>query len=218
MQTADIDAEIDLTFHQPFSYVLAGPSASGKSFYLIHLIRSNLISPKPTKIYWYSGSKNNLLPNNIIHCSDLKSIGETSYPPLSLIVLDDLAEQQFNLIEVARLFSHRSHHEQISVVLITQNLYQPGKYTRSITLNAKYIQIFKSPRDISSISILNRQLFPAYPKFLSLAYEDATHDKPNSYLLIDLTQQTKDSQRVKTNILSDIITVYQPAGHSTVNR
>jgi len=211
MQPDDIQAEIDLTLHQPMCYIISGPTFSGKSFFLMNLLRSNLISPKPAKIYWYSGSKNNLLPDNIIHCTDLKSIGETIYPPFSLIVLDDLAEQQFNLIEVARLFSHRSHHEQISVILITQNLYQPGKYTRSITLNAKYIQIFKSPRDISSVSILNRQLFPAYPKFLSLAYEDATRDKPNSYLLIDLTQETKDSQRVKTNILSDITTVYQPA-------
>jgi len=38
--------------------------------------------------------------------------------------------------------------------------------------------------------------------FLIEAFQDATHDKPHSYLFIDFTQQCPDEIRVRTDIFN----------------
>ena len=40
-----------------------------------------------------------------------------------------------------------SHHRNISVILITQNLFHQANYCRTISLNAKYIVLLKNARN-----------------------------------------------------------------------
>ena len=65
----------------------------------------------------------------------------------SLVVLDDLMSQCSNNQRVADLFTHGLHHSGISVVYLTQNLFPPGKLSRTISLNSHYFVIFRNPRD-----------------------------------------------------------------------
>ena len=64
----------------------------------------------------------------------------------SLIVLDDLMDSAYST-KVIELFTKGSHHGKISLVLITQNLFHQGLSSRDISLNSKYIVVFKNPRD-----------------------------------------------------------------------
>jgi len=62
--------------------------------------------------------------------------------------------------KVSELFSKGSHHRDISLILITQNLFHQGPSSRDIYLNRKYIVVFKNPRDKTQIVYLAQQLYP----------------------------------------------------------
>ena len=78
-------------------------------------------------------------------------------------------------------------------------IFNKGPNTRTISLNAHYIIMFKNPRDRSQISFLARQMYPKKSKFLEDAYDDATQN-PHSYLIMDLKQSTHEDLRVQTAI------------------
>ena len=83
---------------------------------------------------------------------------------------------------------------------LTQNLFPPGKQSRTISLNSHYIIVFKHPIDLLGISTLACQMYPNNTNFLVQSFQDATK-KPNGYLLLDLHQHTPENMRLRTNIL-----------------
>jgi hypothetical protein len=101
--------------------------------------------------------------------------------------------------EVLDMFTKGSHHLNFSVILLTQNIFNKGPNTRTISLNAHYIIMFKNPRDRSQISFLARQMYPKRSKFLEDAYDDATQNQ-HSYLIMDLKHSTHEYLRVQTAI------------------
>lgn len=127
-----------------------------------------------------------------------------------LIILDDLMSESSNKT-VVDIFTKYSHHKNLSVIYLTQNLFHQGRGQRDISLNAHYIVVFKNPRDKAQIQHFGRQLYPENSKFIQEAYNDAT-SKPHGYLLIDLKQQTEETCRVRSCIFPDdeINYVYVP--------
>ena len=83
---------------------------------------------------------------------------------------------------VENLFT-TGRHLNLSVMFVSQNLFYTGKKCRTISLNSTYIMVFRNPRDQSQIRHLACQMFPSKPKFLQVAYEDATKD-PCRYLFL----------------------------------
>ena len=61
---------------------------------------------------------------------------------------------------IADLFTKESHHRNLSVIYIVQNIFHQGKEMRNISLNAHCIVLFKSPKERQQISILARQVNP----------------------------------------------------------
>lgn len=118
-----------------------------------------------------------------------------------LIIIDDLMRESSNGI-IVDLFTKGSHHKNISVMFLTQNIFHQGSGQRDISLNANYIVVFKNPRDRAQIQHLARQVFPENPKFLVEAYHDASA-RPHGYLLLDLKQSTPDDYRFRTGIFPD---------------
>ena len=102
--------------------------------------------------------------------------------------------------EMVNLFTTDSHHANISVFLITQNLFSQGRYARTISLNCQYLIVLNNPRDRAQIYSLARQMFPANPNFLIECYQDATSQK-YGYLFLDLSQSTDNKFRIQSKIL-----------------
>ena len=98
------------------------------------------------------------------------------------------------------MFTKGSHRRGISVMYLTQNLFPPGKQSRTISLNSHYMIVFKNPRDSLGISTLACQMFPNNFNYLLESFQDAT-SKPHGYLLMDLHQLTPENMRLRTNIL-----------------
>jgi hypothetical protein len=105
----------------------------------------------------------------------------------TLIVLDDLMDTAYST-QVSQLFTKGSHHRNISLGLITQILFHQGPASRDISLNSKYIVVFRNPR-------VNNSSFHKI-------YLDDCKD-PHSYLFLDFTQSINSLLRFTTKIFSD---------------
>lgn len=189
-----------------FALCIAGPSKSGKTSFCVQLLNnSNRIIDKTfNKIYWILGDSN-AIPNGLnVHVKFIIGIPDeftnTSGEPYLYVLDDSMFETQSK--SVANLFTRGCHHQNISVIFITQNIFHQGKYARDISLNCSHLCIMNNPRDRSQFQYLARQLFPENPKELVRIYKEVTQDKPYSYLFIDLNQSTHNVFRFRTDIFN----------------
>ena len=145
---------------------------------------------------WQNGYRE--LGEKIEFREGLPQTGDYANDPRSkLVIVDDLMRESSAGGAIVDLFTKASHHNNLSVIFITQNLFHQGKGQRDISLNAQYIVIFRNLRDRAQITHLSRQLCPEDPRFLQEAYWDATSEA-YGYLLLDLKQSTLDNCRFRT--------------------
>ena len=124
-----------------------------------------------------------------------------------LVILDDLMDTQDRRIE--QFFTRSCHHRNTSCIYIVQNMFSQGKGHRCCSLNAQYMIVFKSPRDVSQIRVLEQQMFPGKKNFLVESYHDAC-EQPYCYLFLDLKPDTPSNLRVHGRILDESQDVYIP--------
>lgn len=91
-----------------------------------------------------------------------------------LLVMDDLMTEGGNEKEVLDLFTKHSHHRNITVLYLCQDMFPPGKYAKSISRNAHYVVAFKNPRDQLGLKNLLLQAFPMTWQDIMQVYSEAT--------------------------------------------
>lgn len=119
-----------------------------------------------------------------------------------VLVLDDLMSESTSKDAMVNIITKGCHHHNISTLFLVQNLFPPGKHSRTISLNTHYIITFKHPRDSLGVSILARQAFPNAIKYVMESFEDATK-QPYGYLVFDLHPSTSEKVRLRTSIFPD---------------
>lgn len=199
-----------LKFPVPFSIILAGPSGCGKSTFAHNILNNlqNLTDTKFSKIIWCfseNGSVGNLpkLENLEVFSGIPDNIGNDSeHKTPKLVVIDDLMTSKEYEPKICDLFIKESHHRNISIIFICQNIFYQSRFARTISLNSKYLTVFRNVRDKSQFMPLARQLHPENPVELLNIYKECT-SKPYGYLFIDLNQETPDALRFRTNIFDD---------------
>jgi hypothetical protein len=192
--------------------MLAGPSQSGKSHFLLSVLQSrNQLFDKHIDriVYCYSVPlANSDLFTDAEFVHGLPNLNEFDPSLNNLLILDDLMSECEKDKEIQNLFTVYSHHKNITVFIITQNLFSRGPCARTISLNAQYLIVFNNPRDAGQIRRLGIQMFPSKTKFLALAYQDAIEMNNYGYLFIDNTQGTPTKYRISTNILPENTRVF----------
>jgi hypothetical protein len=201
-------------FKHPFTCLVSGPTQSGKTYFVEKIITNidKIIEPVPTKIIWCYGEyqdRYDSFPDNIILCEGLSGLEEIDRDERNLLIIDDLMQEIGGSSEISELFTKGSHHRNLSVILIVQNLFHQSKIMRTVSLNSHYLVIFKNPRDAGQIRHLSQQLFPGKVKFLVDAYKQATNE-PHGYLVIDCKQNTPENQRVLSGVLDQEGYYYLP--------
>ena len=117
-----------------------------------------------------------------------------------IICVDDLQHEVANSKEAEKLFTQLSHHNNLSVIYLNQNLYFQGKCARTLNLNTAYIVLLKNPRNTQQVALLGHQL--GIGKTLQEAYKDAT-GKSFGYLVVDLSPKSDENYRLRTNVFPE---------------
>jgi len=219
IRVADMTAPLPLC--HPFTALVAGPTGSGKSTFVFKLIENAdvMIRPPPSKIVYCYGEYQpsfDAYPQ-VDFRRGLPDSEDFDGSRPSLLIVDDLMDEADR--SVANLFTKGSHHRNVSVVFLVQNMFHKNKYIRTISLNAHYMVLFKNPRDASQFASLARQMYPNRSTFAVEAYKDATR-QPFSYLLVDLHPEQDEDLRLRTNIFpGDTQYVYVPKdGHERAGK
>ncbi|KAK3732616.1 hypothetical protein QZH41_000116 [Actinostola sp. cb2023] len=118
----------------------------------------------------------------------------------NLIVIDDQMAETSNDKRIMNLFTKGSHHRNLSVIFLCQNVYFQGKIMRTLSLNAAYLVLFKNPRDKLQITTLGKQMCPGKTDQFLHKYEAAIQ-RPYGYLFVDLKPNTPEECRLRTNVL-----------------
>jgi hypothetical protein len=196
-------------FESPFACLIAGPSQSGKTSLLFKLLKHNheIFNPIPDRIvYCYSTSQpfftefQNISPPVEFH-KGLKNADEFDKSKNNLLIIDDLMDECESNKEIQSLFTKDSHHHNISVFIVSQNIFPKGKYARTISLNCQYLIIFNNPRDKNQINTLARQMFCEKTSFFFEALKDIFDNHKHAYIFFDLRVSTLEKNRIQTGIV-----------------
>lgn len=203
---------MDVRWKHPWTSIVCGPTGCGKTIFVKTFLRylPKMANIQFGRILFYYGEWQEAYLElqremtgkcKIEFREGLPRPEDYSNDPLcaKLIIIDDLMRESSSCEVIVDLFTKGSHHKNLSVILISQNLFHQGRGQRDISLNANYIVVFKNPRDRAQIRHLARQVYPDDAKFLEEAYYDAT-SRPHGYLLLDLKQSTPDEYRFRTCI------------------
>ena len=212
-QSADVFIKMDVRWRHPFTALVCGPTSCGKSYFVRELLRhrSTHIDTKFDEVIWCYGEWQPLYKEVkdelgiTFHEGIMDNVPTDGKP--RFVIIDDLMREADG--RVVDMFTKGSHHRNMSVMFITQNLFHQGRGQRDMSLNAHYIIVFKNPRDAAQITYLARQISPDNPKFIQEAYKDAT-SAAHGYLLLDLKQSTNDTIRFRTNIFETHPVIYVP--------
>lgn len=201
-----------LPLSAPCSILLVGPSQSGKTMLTFRIIKEAkyMFTKPPVKVvYCYSVYQDLFAKmekdiNNIIFHEGLPTAEEVDHWSETrehmLLVLDDLLASAANNVDIMNLFTIKVHHQNISTCFLTQNLYHsPGKFMRTISLNATYIICLKNQRDQQQLAVLGKQILPGQLKYFLSSYEQAVKRK-YGYILLDLSPHTEKQYLLRTNI------------------
>ena len=196
----------------PFTCMVAGMTGSGKTVWVQSLLQQaqTVIDQPPERIIWcYSQWQNAytqllmMIPTIVFVKGIPESLENDTYLDVNirnLIVIDDQMLEAGKDNRIVNLFTKGSHHRNLSVVYIVQNLFHHGKGNRSISLNSHYLVLFKNPRDKLQILTLAKQMYPSETAWFIKEYEEAVR-RPYGYLFVDLRPTTPDRCRLRTNVL-----------------
>lgn len=205
----------------PAGYFLAGPTSSGKSHFLARLIscKNEMFDVPPVQVYYaYKEWQPKLfgqmqardgvkfhrgLPTE----EKMKEWSQLAGRQHIALILDDLQHDVGKNQQIAIAFAVTSHHCNISLFFVSQNLFPQSRYSRDLVLNCHYLILFSSKRDKLQVSNIGKQLCPGQSRYFLTAYEDAMSMKPYNYLLVDLHPCTAKEHMLRTSIFPGELTV-----------
>ena len=184
-------------------------TSSGKTSFTRRLLRhkDDLFIPKPDKVLYCYGQfqkvfedmENELPFIEFVHgLPSEEKIKEFANPNQHrIIVTDDMMQSVVQNKDMEHLFTRGSHHLNLTIIYLNQNMFCQGKCARNINLNTSVLVLMRNPRDTNQIKVLSRQIGAG--NVLVDAYRD-THQTPFSYLVVDLSPFTEEKHRIRTNI------------------
>jgi hypothetical protein len=214
----------DLVIKHPATLIVSGPSGSGKSELTRSIINNfpltTSIKKDRVKVMWAYSMIESLRPLSspnvlVSFFEGVPTIKQIREEAPDILVLDDLLMSAAKDNGIADLFIKGSHHLNLTIFFLVQNIFANGRNMRNISLQAKYLIFMKSMRDEQQFKVIARQTPIPYDRLVS-AYRTAT-DPAFGYLVLDLTQDTPLDLRLRSKITPRYLPGYnQPVFAPTV--
>ena len=207
----------DFNFKHPTTIQISGPTGCGKTFFVRRMLQERLIDPFPTRIIWvYSEwqSDYDMVRENLPHVEFIEGWRDDIYTSIrpderNLLILDDQMNEAGDSKTLAKLFTQGSHHRNLTVIYLVQNVFNQAKSQRTVSLNSHYNVVFRNKRDTSQFRTLAYQMCPQNGRWLLDVFNYCTR-RPHGYLILDLHPTTDEENSVLTNIfIGERITYYQ---------
>ena len=187
--------------------IIFGQTGAGKTCFILDVIRYKLIHPFPKNIYYmykirqpFMDEINNI---NFIEGLDFNAI-DTNKP--SMLVIDDLVLSTNKA--VAEMFILGSHHRQISIFFLTQNLFPNCNLFRLMSTNTHYFVIFQNQRNFRQVMTLARQIFVGRDiKRITEAYKRASNTL-RGFIVLSFSQLLPNELTVVTDWWEQCPSVY----------
>ena len=152
----------EFSFKFPFTACLSAGTKCGKTDLALKIVKHahEIISPPPEKIYWAYGewqSKYNELPSHVIMIEGLPDLElfKNDKSTRKLLICDDLMQLYADKKdELCRLFCQGSHHWNLAIFHIVQNLFFNN--LRNARINSHYLLLIKNPSDRLQLMTLAR--------------------------------------------------------------
>jgi len=225
-------------FKHPCTMIVAGPTGSGKTYFVKDVIDNCMIRDKdgrpPERIIWFYGVDQPLYhtmnaeyspPYVIAFCQGIDaSVLETLDPnKVNLVVVDDLMREAVKSDAMERVFTQGSHHLGTTLILMMQNLYHQGKNQVTMNRNTHYTIIFGNKKNQSEGETLARQIYGGGKRRRVLADLLARKtSKKHSYVVIDSHPQSEHIEQFRRKIFpgqkTKLYEIADPRGPSKMGR
>ena len=208
MNTQHHVGQIHPKWEHPSNIMVVGPSKSGKTVFIRKMIRHNawIFDPAPKKVVFLYGIWQETYEEMKQEFGDqvtwVQGLPEDPYPPFGdatpgLLIVDDLmGEMEKNHQHVSKWFTKGTHHMDVSLVVLVQNLFPNNMRTAS--LNAHIIVLFPNPRDRSQLTRLSSQAFPGQAEWFKRAMRYA-QSRPYRPLILNFHQTTPQQYRLSVD-------------------
>lgn len=216
----------DARIAPPFGMIVAGPTMSGKTSFLLRLIDNmdRLLTRQFDYIVWFYGEYNDSiryidnnyrnkittvqgLPENFNdYISRTGKNGEKLY---GLHIYDDLMQSATDDNQLLELATTKCQHNSISWIIVLQDLFFKSKNRVSLLRCAHYYVIMNNPLDRSIAEYIAQKVMPKRRKDFMSMFDLAT-ETPHGYLFIDGRQSTPNCARYRTHIFDKCQSVFVP--------
>ena len=178
-------------FSVPCTITLAGPSFSGKTS-LVKYILDHRDTAFDTKfagvVYCYSEMQDMfrtfegtdiILHYGMVTMEQLESYIKKFNNQPFLLIMDDLQDVIMNDSTAEAISTRIAHHRGFAALTIRQNIFAPGRTSRTQSVNSQYLVLTRAVRDKKQIGVLGSQLFPGRGKIFMAIYDDAMNNPIN---------------------------------------
>ena len=162
---------MDLRLQNNTVFQIVGPSGCGKTMFVTQLLSTHGIFQQSIKhIYWLLGVDEGENGDTAKQLKHLKAVTflkgfEKRWMDKpkqgDVLVIDDLFMEANKEKDFNNLFTKVARHRGVTVIFITQNMFQQGANAshRTRNLNVHYLVLFRNPRDSTVIQHVVRQAF-----------------------------------------------------------
>jgi len=209
-----------VTFKKPLRAIFSGSSESGKTYLIGEILKNQheIFGEEFSTVKYFFPEFLDEAPVNFHEEIDISyqqgpPVKEDilSLPKNALIILDDMADFCVKSALISQIFKVISGKNNLSVIIVTQNYFIQGTFSREIRNSCNYVALFRNCSDAS----LNKRVATAFGlKGAYLAAEkDVYQTEVYPYFFIDQTQRAQLSNfRLYTQILGQFKIAYNTEG------
>ena len=204
-------------FSHPTQIIISGPTKAGKTTLTTQILAHRdlmFANPPLQEIYWFYTMEPSisqpraLLPgvNFIQGHPTMEKLESMDVSVPKLVVLDDMmdmVDKKATFEDLKRLFTAVSHHNNMTVIFIVQDLYVHKNMTRLANQAENILAMCNGAAGYQVAKLSNKLFGPGHEPFIRWAILHTLSHSPYGYLLLSTGAGVPECRRVRSKILPE---------------